>query len=507
MDVLTYLAIGLITFVIMVWYRQTTQSSICSPPGPRPWPLVGNMFSLNFRRMHLTFAKLAELYGKIFKVSILGKEIIVINDVTMLRKAFQGEEFVNVFSDRPDTFGKKYVFFDSDIILGKDDQRVFTLRKMLHKSLKVYGEGVARFEIQVNDELDRLVTELSTQTRKDIDFCPLLKKSFSNWISSLITGHQAKHSDAEIIWDLNESFNSLFTRGTHLLLTRLPNLRFLPGTLGSLYRKCIKARDRFLHRFYYSHDDESLTPRRDASGLLAALIRMQTENNQQAGYAVVSDLRGLIIDIVFAGLDTTLTAMVNSYALLLKYPECKTKICSEIDRVIGNARPPSLDDRQHMPYTKAFLMEVLRYTTEAPTAAPHVCSKDVIFEGYHIKKGTILFPNLWFIHHDEKLWHDPWNFRPERFLDSNGELLAADHDLRKAWIPFSLGRRACPGETLAISRTFLYLTRILQEFDITPPSSGCIPNVDPRRYPPGAVLCVEDYLCKLVHRSTSESCV
>ena len=504
MDVFTYLAIGLITFVIMVWYRRTTQSSFRSPPGPRPLPLFGNIFALNISRMHLTFAKLAEVYGKIFKVSILGKEIIAINDITMLRKAFQGEDFVDVFSDRPDTFSGKYILFDSDIALGNIDQGVGTLRKMLHKGFKVFGEGVAGFEYQVNDELDRLVAELNTHSRKDIDISRLLKTSFANWMSSLIKGQKANHSDAEIIWNFNESMNSLGTRGANLLLNQLPSLRFLPGKLGTLYRRGINARDRLLQRFYYIHEGESNALKKEAGGLLAVLIQMQRDKNQQAGYEVIKDLRGLLLDIFFAGLDTTLTALMNSFALLLVYPECKTNVITEIDRVIGKARPPSLDDRKDMPYTKAFLMEVLRYTTEVPAALPHVCRRDVIFEGYHIKKGTILFPNLWFIHHDKKLWHDPWNFRPERFLDSNGELLPADHDLRKAWIPFSLGRRSCPGETLAMTRTFLYLTRILQEFDITPASSGCIPNVDPRCYIPGAVLRVEDYLCTLIPRCTSD---
>ena len=504
MDVVTYLAICLIAFVIMLWYRHTTKTSLRSPPGPRPLPLIGNIFTLEFSRMHLTFAKLAEGYGKIFKVSILGKDIIVINDITMLRNALQGEECVDVFTDRPDNFAAKHIFFDSNIAVGKVSQSLYTLRKMLHKGFKVFGEGVARFEYQVNDELDRLVSEINKQTRKDIEMCPLLKNSFSNWMSSLITGHKAMRSDAVIIWNFNESLNRLASGGTNLLMTLIPSLRFLPRKFRTLYQTCIKARDRLLQRFFYNHEGESHALRNEAGGLLAALIQMQREKNQQAGYEIVRDLRGLLLDICFGGLDTTLTALMNSFALLLVFPEYKTKICTEIDRVIGKARPPSLDDRKHMPYTKAFLMEVHRYATELPNAIPHVCSRDVIFDGYYIKKGTILFPNLWFIHHDEKLWHDPWNFRPERFLDSNGELLPADHDLRKAWIPFSLGRRSCPGETLAMTRTFLYLTRILQEFDITPPSSGCIPNVDPRCYPPGAVVCVEQYLCKLVPRCTSD---
>ena len=400
MDVLTYLAIGSLAFVVMVWYRRKTKTSFRSPPGPMPLPLVGSLFSINFRKMHLTFAKLAELYGKIFKVSILGKDILVINDITMLRKALQGEEFVHVFADRPDTFAAKYIFFDSDIALGKDNNSVYTLRKMLHKGLKVFGEGVAGFEYQANDELDRLVSELNTHSRKDIDIRPFMKKSFSNWMSSLITGQKAKRSDPKIIWDFNESINILGTGGTFLLTNLLPSLRLLPGKIRIIYKNIIKARDRLLHRFYYSHEDELRDLRKDAGSLLAVLIQMQKENNQQAGYEIVSDIRGLLMDIFFAGLDTTLTALMNSFALLIAYPDCKTKIYFEINRVIGKARPPSLGDRKHMPYTKAFLMEVHRYITIGPLAVPRVCTSDVTFEGYHIKKGTVIYPNLWFIHHD-----------------------------------------------------------------------------------------------------------
>ena len=226
-------------------------------------------------------------------MSILGKEIIAINDITLLRKALQEEEFIDVFSDRPNTFGAKYIFFNCNIVIGKNNKSVFTLRKMLHKGFKVFGEGVARFEYQVNDELDRLVSEINTQTGKDIHICSLLKKSFSNWMSSPITGHKAQHSDAEIIWEFNESLNRLGNRKNNFILAQLPCLRFLPGKFRTLYRNCIKARDRLLHRFYYTHGDESCALRKEAGGLLAALIQKQAEMNQQAGYEVVRDLRGL----------------------------------------------------------------------------------------------------------------------------------------------------------------------------------------------------------------------
>ena len=63
-----------------------------------------------------------------------------------------------------------------------------------------------------------------------------------------------------------------------------------------------------------------------------------------------------------------------------------------------------------------------------------ICSsvRDVEFEGYCIPKGSILFGCFWSANHDETIWIDPWNFRPERFLDDKGKLLSVDHKLRKS---------------------------------------------------------------------------
>ena len=67
--------------------------------------------------------------------------------------------------------------------------------------------------------------------------------------------------------------------------------------------------------------------------------------------------------------------------------------------------------------------------------------------------------------HDDKYWGDGWTFRPERFLD-NGKYVTTKP---KAFIPFSVGRRVCLGEKMAIADLFLVLVRFLQktsQFDI-----------------------------------------
>ena len=375
MDVLTSLIICVMLFMALIWYKQTRKQSLRLPPGPWPLPFVGNIFAINTRKIHLTFYDLSLKYGGLFRVSLLGEEIYVINDINMARKAFLGEEYADIFADKQNTFFCKYLLFGVDVALGRANKVTYALRKMLHKGLKVFGDGVARFELQVSEELDRLVMEFNAQTGKDFDMRLSLKTSFANWMSTLATGQKAKGYDSKIIWEFNESSITLGAAGTHALLTRMPIFRFLPGYLGRVYRDCVNNRDRVLRRFFYSNDNESSVIREKAGGLVGELLKMQREVNLRAGYEMVSDLRGLILDIFFAGTDTTYTALVNSFALLLKYPECKKKIRAEVDTIIGNSRQPSLDDRRYMPYTEAFVLEVHRYTSEVPLTAPHVSER------------------------------------------------------------------------------------------------------------------------------------
>ena len=44
--------------------------------------------------------------------------------------------------------------------------------------------------------------------------------------------------------------------------------------------------------------------------------------------------------------------------------------------------------------------------------------------------------NIYEIHYDPKIWEDPKEFRPERFLDESGKPVRNEH-----WIPFSMGKQ------------------------------------------------------------------
>ncbi|KAK6169277.1 hypothetical protein SNE40_020358 [Patella caerulea] len=125
-----------------------------------------------------------------------------------------------------------------------------------------------------------------------------------------------------------------------------------------------------------------------------------------------------------------------------------------------------------MPYIQAVLHEVLRIANIAITGPPHTVDEDVIFHGYVIPKHTVVFANLDSVLADDKVWGDAGVFRPERFLDENGQLVK-----REEFIPFSIGRRVCLGESLDKMELFLFMTTLIQRFEFKPVDPDKLPTL------------------------------
>ncbi|PPQ91909.1 hypothetical protein CVT25_001185, partial [Psilocybe cyanescens] len=117
-------------------------------------------------------------------------------------------------------------------------------------------------------------------------------------------------------------------------------------------------------------------------------------------------------------------------------PDVQKKAQSEIDRVIGSNRLPTVEDRKSLPYIEAIYREVMRLRPPLPLGAPHRVTEDDYYKGYFIPKGTILFANIWAMTHDEEVYPDPFTFKPERFFDDNGMLNGDDRILA-----YGFGRR------------------------------------------------------------------
>jgi cytochrome P450 len=142
------------------------------------------------------------------------------------------------------------------------------------------------------------------------------------------------------------------------------------------------------------------------------------ENNAEKGLANnfnMEDIKGAAATLYIAGNDTTATTVVLFILYMIQNPEAQRKGQEEMDRVVGTERLPTWEDIPKLKYLNLILQECYRMCPLSPLGIPHASSEDDIYNGMFIPKGTIVYQNVWAMHHDEKVYSDPFTFNPERF--------------------------------------------------------------------------------------------
>ncbi|KAL3870419.1 hypothetical protein ACJMK2_038487 [Sinanodonta woodiana] len=493
-----WLSVILVTLYVLYSYITRVKNNA---PGPSNWPVFGCLFQLESSRLHISLDRWAKKFGPLMLCKMGSTNVYVISCPRLMKKAFAEKGYSDILNDRPDTFIAKYIMDDSKgVIFGKYGLTFTRMRKIMYNGLKMYGVGVQQFETMAHKELDKLVQSISDLEGKDFDPKPILSRSLANLIGILLTGSMVDESDADLIWEYNKNFNDTFELSTEFILYAFPFLRFIPVEMGRTYRRLMEAKKQLQDKFFILHKETYVPGHK--RGLIDVLFNLQSqdESNGDTQWLTDSQIKAFIQDIIVAGLLTTRNGLLCILLVLLHHHDSVERMYEEIVDVVGLERSPSLKDRPTMPYTEAVIMEALRYVTHAPLGVPHGAMEDVELEGYIIPKGSKLITNYWTAHHDPAIWGDPWMFRPDRFLDVNGELLPPEHTLRQSLVTFGTGKRVCVGENLAKSRIFLYLTTLIQKFDFRLPKEGTVPSDDPRTFLPGALLRPQDYMMRLTVR-------
>lgn len=301
----------------------------------------------------------------------------------------------------------------------------------------------------------------------------------SNIMCSIIVGQRFDYDDKQFtrILDLVKYNLSKF-KGT-AVLNYFPWLRFLPGDL--FYCKIIAKNFReFYDIFARFHMQENESVTGEPGNYIAAYIQ-EIQKKAQAGQKTCMDKPNLlrcILDLFLAGTETTATTLLWFFLYMVNYPHVQQKIFDEINEVVGQDRAPNMQDKAKLVYTTATIMEVQRLASLLPFSSPRVMRKDVFVGDYLIPKDSEVIINLDSVLHDKSNWgEDADKFRPERFIAADGSLVTPE-----AWIPFALGKRNCLGETMAKLELYIFVTNIIQRFQILPPVPGVVPPLKGHLY-------------------------
>ncbi|XP_012939418.1 cytochrome P450 1A1-like [Aplysia californica] len=496
-----YVIIPLVLLTILFLIYEVKKHKKTTVPGP---PFVEGIRTLlkglQQNTLHKIAAKWAARYGDIVAVDAVFRQVVFVNNAGLARKLLCDPNTKDLSNDRPPSFTGKEVFLSyTDIITAPYNKDLSQRRRLFHNVLKFYGQGVHNFEHLMKTTSRQLIDRL-TQYEADVPLSMELTRYIRWVVGLLLKGPHTCEEDLEAMVTFVNKVNESYLFENEIFLETFPFVKHIPGLrLRQLVLELRAAHTDLKNKVFVSIRETFM--KGEKNSIVTDLLDQQEELKQKGNYTDLSDdvIISLISDIAAAAYATTAGTLTTLFLQVISDPKLQERMYKEIREVIGNDAP-SFEYKRQMPYIEATILETMRYSSVLPFLLPHYARSDINFEGHFIPKNTFLLINSWYFHHREDLWEDPWTFKPERFLDSNGQLLEPDHPTRQNLLVFGAGRRACPGESFARIRVFFVVVTLLQQYQFLPPEDEDLPSCCPRDWKQLTVISPDQFKCRMKPR-------
>jgi cytochrome P450 len=159
------------------------------------------------------------------------------------------------------------------------------------------------------------------------------------------------------------------------------------------------------------------------------------------------EIRDQLMTLLLAGHETTATALAWAFDLLFRAPDKLECLREEVEAGTGHE------------YLDAVVKETLRLRPVVPFVGRQL-KQPMELGGYDLPAGTDVMPAIQLAHTRPDVYPDPYEFRPERFLEDSPETFG--------WIPFGGGTRRCIGAAFAELEMRVVLSTILQRATLRP---------------------------------------
>ncbi|XP_078117846.1 cytochrome P450 2U1 isoform X2 [Sander vitreus] len=361
------------------------------PPGPKPWPLVGNFGGFlipSFIRQRfgqqsdgtvknamVVLMEQANVYGNVYSLFVGSQLMVVLNGYEVVKDALSNHP--KVFSDRPDIPAITIMTKRKGIVFAPYGPVWKKQRKFCHATLRNFGLGKLSLEPCILRGLATVKTELMRLNEglgaAGVDLAPLIRNAVSNVICSLILGQSFHHEDRQFrnMLDLMDRGLEISVNSPAVLINIFPLLYYFPFGVFKELRQVEGDITVFLKRVIANHR-ETFNPDnpRDLVDMYLKEMSVQEDSSFTEDY-----LFYIIGDLFIAGTDTTANSILWILLYMVLHPDIQDRVQAEIDEVVGTHRDPSMTDKGSLPFTEATIMEVQRLTVAVPLAIPHMASK------------------------------------------------------------------------------------------------------------------------------------
>ncbi|KAK4778927.1 hypothetical protein SAY86_006455 [Trapa natans] len=437
------------------------------PPGPKPWPLVGNLPHLG-PIPHHSIAKLAREYGPLMHLKLGFIDVVVAASASM------AAQFLKVhdanFSSRPPNSGAKHVAYNyHDLVFAPYGSRWRMLRKITSVHL-FSGKAMDDVREIRQEEVKIMIRALAMAGREPVRIGQLLNLCATNALGRVMIGRRVFGDDSGKEDAKAEEFKSMVVE--LMVLAGVFNIGDFVPALAWLDLQGVEAKMKKLHKRFDAFLSAIVEEHKVAGSgerhhdLLTTLVSlMDSTADEEGGKLTDTEIKALLLNMFTAGTDTTSSTVEWALAELIRHPHILSRVRDELDAVVGRDRLVTELDLPGLTYLQAVIKENFRLHPSTPLSLPRIASESCEINGCHIPKGATLLVNVWAIARDPDVWSEPLVFRPERFLpggDKAGvDVKGSDYEL----IPFGAGRRICAGMSLGIRMVHLLTATLVHAFD------------------------------------------
>ncbi|OBZ67818.1 O-methylsterigmatocystin oxidoreductase [Grifola frondosa] len=451
--------------IATLWMLHRPVSTSPLPPGPKPLPIVGNMFDVPTIYPWLMYRDLSKKYGDVLHLRVLGQSIIVIGSSQVAYDLL--EKRSSNYSDRGYSTMVSLTGWEWNLGFIRYGQWWRRIRRTFHQHFN--HSTIPKYrEVQLH-ESRRLLRNLIVNPAQFVEH---IRFAFAATVLKIAYGINIPDNDVVYTTMAEEGLKGIvegLVPGT-FWVEYFPFLRYIPSWFpGAGFQRKLET----WRADAYALRDVPFASVKDAFNDGNAPPCISTEllvKLSQHDGDVPDDEEEVVKNAVgiayAAGADTTFSAMQWFFFAMLSNPEVQHKVQAELDAVVGSNRLPEFSDRDSLPYTNAVVLECFRWQGILPLGVAHRSIADDEYNGYHIPGGSILLPNIWAFTHDPEMYPEPEKFHPERFI-KNGQL---DPDVKDPkMLIFGFGRRICPGRHLADATFFINVASVLHVYNISPP--------------------------------------
>ncbi len=180
--------------------------------------------------------------------------------------------------------------------------------------------------------------------------------------------------------------------------------------------------------------------------ILSLLLLARDEDGQRMTDA---ELRDELVTLLLAGHETTATSVAWALERLVRHPDKLARLMSEID---------AAGEGGGEEYMTAVVNETLRVRPVVPLVV-RMLTQELQVGSFMLPAGTRVVPSIYLTNRNPRVYEDPKEFRPERFVDATGGRAINPF----SWIPFGGGIRRCIGASFAQMEMKVILRTMLGE--------------------------------------------